>query len=147
MHNSRRIADYSRIRDPELLYRFQDGKQMVEVDLLEEKIDGITIQKILDEFRKTKADLIALENKMGYFIRNAGVKVLEEVAVINPKKVYTVAQTDEMGRITSVGSISVSGTVMEGEPIPDGVEVGYHRIVENKIVEDTKLKYSYYRLM
>ena len=146
MRKERMIVEVGRKRDPNQLYKFP-GQVLTPINILDEIVEGRTVKEILEELEQSQADLTALENKVGYFVRNAGVKKLEEVVVVNPKKEYVVAHTDNKGVIKETGLISKDGVIMEGEHIPEGVEVGYHKIVEKKIVEDVRLKRSYYRLM
>lgn len=138
---------FTRKRDPDLLYRFSEEGVMRKVEILEEEVEGKAVKLYLEELETTKADLLALENRVGYFVRNAGVKTLEEVVVISPKKEYVVAHTAKEGVIVDISPISREAAILVGEPIPKGIEFGYHKIEGNKIVEDVILKHSIYRLM
>ena len=142
-----RSLAYVRKRDPEALYRFSEEGVMGKIDVLEEVVEGKTVQCYMDELKKAKVDLAALESRVGYFVRSAGAKMLEEVVIINPKKEYTIAHTGKNGIIEDVSPVSSEAAILEGTPIPEGIEYRYHKIENNKIVEDVLMKHSVYRLM
>jgi len=146
MREKRMITDVARKRDPDTLYKFP--KQILTaVDVMDEVVEDRTVREILDAETKVQADLAALEAKVGYFVRNAGVKRLEDVVVIHPKKEYVVVTTDEQGYIKDSALLSQKASILPGQPTPDGTEFRYHKVEEGKIIEDEERKRHTYRLM
>lgn len=146
MRERKYLHDVARKRDPDTLYKFPD-QILTAVDVLDQFVEEKTVREILDELAETKANLAALEGRVGYFVRNAGAKSLEEVVVIHPKKEYTIVTPDEKGYIKGSEAINQKAMILPGQPTPEGIRFGYYKVEENKIVEDSKLKMSIYRIM
>ena len=137
----------SRKRDPELLYKFSEEGVMRDVDILDQEVEGVSVREIIAELEEKRAALAALQSRVGYHVRSAGVKTLEEVVFINHSKNYVVAELDEESGVLTASPIPEGCVILSGQPIPEFVDLGYHKLEKGEIVEDKVKKLHFYRLM
>lgn len=93
-------------------------------------------------------DLEIINNKLYHFLVDCGVHpndrklstlvgLLDDILVIKGNKKYLGVQTNKQGYVTDV--IVIDG-VLEYTPMPDDVEKGYYKLIDNKLVVDEKMK-------
>lgn len=130
-------------RNPYTLYRLTESNVLVEADLEKEITQlGLTVGEVLAALADTQKQLAQKEKEIQDFLNRNGVKSFDEIYHLHPQVKYIAVLADSDNVVQSAASIDNNVMIIRDENYKlKEITKGYHRIENNKVVEDPIRKF------